>query len=432
MSAKAANSHQTERTHEENQERAYIAASRRSDRSLEARVESARRASEIHKKRTGRALKVTEQDVLNEEMYEEEEDDLPFPYRRLINSQLQTGSPEFNRRLSTYLTNHLAMRTALEQSIANSYQLQNGSNMPYNYNPQLMFPSPMLAHQGTHQGPAQPQVMPQQSPQQQQPHSPSATYRHAPYPQPNPYPGQHHRSASIAVPQEANGSHKGSPSLTPDHRRMSLPATPASMSHTTSTTTASGPSTPVIESSESGRLTPKQRPSFSQGTFSQLNLQNAHHQQIPNHQFYPSYNMNTNMGSMDFGSCPNPYPLTTQPSAETQMFLGAPFHQSHYESGLESTLLEDHKFSQLQNFDLSGNFSLPQEHQSPVKAEYQYTGPNFSSAANDVHPVAEGAQNHFFNEAFGKSHEATPSGTPGLNADAWDSFIDFTMPSSSQ
>ena len=55
----------TERTHEENQERAYIAASRRSDRSLEARVESARRASEIHKRRTGRSLRVTEQDVIN-------------------------------------------------------------------------------------------------------------------------------------------------------------------------------------------------------------------------------------------------------------------------------------------------------------------------------------------------------------------------------
>lgn len=36
---------------------AYIAASRRSDRGLEARVESARHASEIHKKRTGHGLR---------------------------------------------------------------------------------------------------------------------------------------------------------------------------------------------------------------------------------------------------------------------------------------------------------------------------------------------------------------------------------------
>ena len=67
-------------TAETNHVRAYIAASRRSDRSLEARVESARRASEIHKRRTGRSLRVTEQDVMNEEMYEEEEDSLPMQY----------------------------------------------------------------------------------------------------------------------------------------------------------------------------------------------------------------------------------------------------------------------------------------------------------------------------------------------------------------
>lgn len=102
----------TERTHEENQERAYIAASRRTDRSLEARMESARRASEIHKRRTGKALKITEQDVVNEEMYEEEEDDLPMAYRNL-NSHLQTGSSGFDARLQAYLANAVAFRKAL-------------------------------------------------------------------------------------------------------------------------------------------------------------------------------------------------------------------------------------------------------------------------------------------------------------------------------
>ncbi|KAK6394849.1 hypothetical protein LTR81_026217, partial [Elasticomyces elasticus] len=70
-----------ERTHEENQERAYIAASRRSDRGLETRVVSVKRASEIHKQRTGRSLRVNEQDVMNEEIYEEERDDLPAQHR---------------------------------------------------------------------------------------------------------------------------------------------------------------------------------------------------------------------------------------------------------------------------------------------------------------------------------------------------------------
>jgi hypothetical protein len=131
---------QTERTHEENQERAYIAASRRSDRSLEARVESARRASEIHKRRTGRSLKVTEQIVIDEEMYDEEDDDLPVQYRRLT-AHLQTDSVDFNRRLSAYLTNHVAMRTALEQFIDQSFAQQspaqsalaNGSGQLYSH-----------------------------------------------------------------------------------------------------------------------------------------------------------------------------------------------------------------------------------------------------------------------------------------------------------
>ena len=99
--------------------RAYIAASRRSDRSLEARVESARRASEIHKRRTGRSLRVTEQDVINEEMYEEEDDDIPMQYRRLT-AHLQTGSPEFNNKLSAYLTSNVAVRNTLDNIIQNS------------------------------------------------------------------------------------------------------------------------------------------------------------------------------------------------------------------------------------------------------------------------------------------------------------------------
>jgi len=108
---------------------AYIAASRRSDRSLEARVESARKASEIHKRRTGRSLRVAEQDVANEEVYEEEEDDPRIQYRQLA-VHLQTASADFNRRLSWYLTNHVAMRSALEQAVSNSYAQQH-SDVPH-------------------------------------------------------------------------------------------------------------------------------------------------------------------------------------------------------------------------------------------------------------------------------------------------------------
>ncbi|KAM6479018.1 hypothetical protein HDV62DRAFT_162929 [Trichoderma sp. SZMC 28011] len=67
---------QSERTHDENTERAYIAASRRSDRDIEARIKSALQASKIHKKRTGKALRITREIVLNEAMYEEEDTEL--------------------------------------------------------------------------------------------------------------------------------------------------------------------------------------------------------------------------------------------------------------------------------------------------------------------------------------------------------------------
>ncbi|KAI1413338.1 hypothetical protein F5Y13DRAFT_179480 [Hypoxylon sp. FL1857] len=100
----------TERSHEENQERAYIAASRRADRSLEARVQSARQASEIHRRRTGRGLKVSEEIVLKEEMYEEEEDDLPRQYKYLT-AHLQTNSHDMNHRVNAYITTQAAMAT---------------------------------------------------------------------------------------------------------------------------------------------------------------------------------------------------------------------------------------------------------------------------------------------------------------------------------
>ncbi|KAL8735561.1 MAG: hypothetical protein Q9166_000729 [cf. Caloplaca sp. 2 TL-2023] len=204
----------TERTHEENQERAYIAASRRSDRSLEARVESARRASEIHKRRTGRSLRVTEQDVVNEEMYEEEDDDLPLQYRRLT-AHLQTGSADFNRRLSAYLTNHVAMRSALDQAITNSYAQQYPNAPQFAHNQPAMYPSPFM-----------PQGMtPVQSPQSyMQPPFPSAnaaTFRPSPV-RPVPTTGHHSPSSYVQSPTAS------SPVDGTDHRRASMQSKSAS------------------------------------------------------------------------------------------------------------------------------------------------------------------------------------------------------------
>ncbi|KAJ4387855.1 hypothetical protein N0V93_008458 [Gnomoniopsis smithogilvyi] len=84
LKAPGANRQQSERTPSENKERAYVAASRRGDRSIEARVESAKAASKIHFERTGKRLKISEEIVRKEEMYEEEDDHLPLAYRNVV------------------------------------------------------------------------------------------------------------------------------------------------------------------------------------------------------------------------------------------------------------------------------------------------------------------------------------------------------------
>ena len=181
---------------------------------MEARVESARRASEIHKRRTGRSLRVTEQDVINEEMYEEEDDDLPMQYRRLT-AHLQTSNADFDRRLAAYLTNHVAMRTALGQAV-NGNQFNNPPGYP---NPSQFSDQTQQFQQNPFNTPQQPMMPPQNR-------SPTM-YRQSTF-QNNPqaYRNLHNRSASMASPQEFQGFSNGFQHLDPtkmEDRRMSMP-----------------------------------------------------------------------------------------------------------------------------------------------------------------------------------------------------------------
>ncbi|RSL58633.1 hypothetical protein CEP54_007670 [Fusarium duplospermum] len=69
----------SKRSRDEYRERAYVAASRRTDRNIKARMDSAFMASEIHRKRTGKRLHVTEDIVMGDSPYEEEQDGWPRP-----------------------------------------------------------------------------------------------------------------------------------------------------------------------------------------------------------------------------------------------------------------------------------------------------------------------------------------------------------------
>ncbi|KAH9215069.1 hypothetical protein DL95DRAFT_142454 [Leptodontidium sp. 2 PMI_412] len=384
----------TERTHEENQERAYIAASRRSDRSLEARVESARRASEIHKRRTGRSLRVTEKDVMDEEMYEEEDDGLPRQYRQLA-AHLQTGNPDFNSRLEAYLTANVAMRSALERSISNSYA-QQGQQYQTQY--AGIYPSPMLAHQ--YQQPMMQQTM-QQSMQPPQPQQ--NQYRQAPYPSPRLSHDQ--RSASFASPSVKQESSpvvaQGSPPSLLD-RRMSMPITSsASISPFT-------PATPMSTT----QATPKQKPSFPQGSFSQpYQMQ----------QLQPSQ---TATGNFQQSSNGNYGPFSTALPGNAAGLLGSTFSFND-----ASMMMGGNDNLSAYNFN---NQALPQT----TSIGKQQMHPSIDGLNSTLAPSASDLSfqpQDFFNDAIcmTSGQEATPGQTPGLDND-WSNYVNFDDCPSSQ
>lgn len=207
--------------------------------------------------------------MVNEEMYEEEDDDLPSQYRRLT-AHLQTSSPVFNSRLSAYLTNNVAMRRALEQSIHDSYAQQFGPQ-GQQYNPMQNFPSPMLGQQQQQQGQQQGQFLyPPQSPN---------SFRSAPYPPRAPqqqFQANHGRSNSIATPQESLNNPM-SPVIGNDNRRASMPVkvenTNSPVQTRTPSETPSSSSTPQLQQSQSKQIKPEpnRKPSFAPGSFSTFN-----------------------------------------------------------------------------------------------------------------------------------------------------------------
>lgn len=95
-------------------------------------MESARRASEIHKKRTGKGFRITEQDVMNEEMYEEEDDDLSA--RALARGYLRMYGSQ-DSRLTDYLNHALYMGNLVQRSVDEQYSraFPHAPQFPTNY-----------------------------------------------------------------------------------------------------------------------------------------------------------------------------------------------------------------------------------------------------------------------------------------------------------
>lgn len=173
-------------------------------------------------------------------MYEEEDDDLPFQYRRMnaqLNSQFPTNSADLSRRLSAYVTNQLAMNAALNQAMGGQYGQQNVMNQSWQQNfpmqqQQQMWQQQMMQQSFNPQMMAPPQMM----------QNNANNFRQAPYPTPFQMPQQvfrpnmPQRTASTqkfnVMPNQVMPQNQHvSPVLGPDeHRRMSAPVQPPSLS----------------------------------------------------------------------------------------------------------------------------------------------------------------------------------------------------------
>ena len=252
-------------------------------------MESAKRASEIHKKRTGRAYRITEETVINEQMYEEEDD---APRYRLA-ANLHLPNTLLQQRAQALMSIQMESRRLLGQAVNSTLQ----HNAQYGNQAQFVSPGMMSMPQGYPYPMASPHIF-NQSPQTPSfSHSPQTptSYAHSPYPPSGDSPRQsyHQRSASIAeVPQYRPSAHN-SPVETHD-RRMSMPQTSMSSS-SSSLKDTQDPGDSAVSSPGSSSTTPMPR-------------------QHPNNSTYdPTYQ---SMGNI-LG------PLTMELPRETQQLLGS-------------------------------------------------------------------------------------------------------------
>ncbi|KLU91708.1 hypothetical protein, variant [Magnaporthiopsis poae ATCC 64411] len=131
-------------------------------------------ASEIHRRRTGKGFRISEEIVMKEEMYEEEEDDLPR-YRTLaaLSQQLQTTA-DFHERLSQFGTTDIGVG-----KLARMREIERQFEESFPQHAAHLSQTSFLGQVGSRQS-VQPHQQQRQNQHQQQQESPNRGYSHSP------------------------------------------------------------------------------------------------------------------------------------------------------------------------------------------------------------------------------------------------------------
>ena len=339
-------------------------------------------------------------------------------YRRLT-AHLQTGSADFNRRLSAYLTNHVAMRSALDQAITNSYA-QQYPNAPQFVHNQNMYPSPFMT---------------QNMPQQQQSH----TYSQ-PYPTPT-TPGYRPNHPARSASMSHSASHYSPSSMTaPSPVQQALPQmdrrrTSASSIKSESRSPHGAPATP--QSSHSRPGLPQTSSGYNDKSDPTAPQQMKAPPQ-PSPQQPPQQQQPWSMAGYS-----NVSPFTTSLPVESQMLLGSALDPNdpltsmlmagsenmpqpyNYAHGAQQ---KPRSFSQAYE-GMSATLAPSALDMSPRHQTYRQPSNTMSmapSSAPAYFSTFDGAISDFSkNQAFASGGSSTGSGavTPGGIDGGWDSFI---------
>ena len=258
-------------------------------------------------------------------MYEEEDDDLPMQYRRLT-AHLQTQNAAFDRRLHAYLTNHVAMRTALGQAVSDAWQGQ--PQYPNNGQQQYMNPGMMQMPSAGQQNSMMPPQMYNNS---------HVSYRQSPYPMQDQAQSMrasfHSRSTSTATAhglpyqQMTPQSHSGPNSpvevkiedrRSPPQAQGVLPNTPQSQPSVQQT---ASPKQLSPSTSRNGSTANLAKGFSTQGSPKQAPTPPQYHQPTQRSATFPSP-----FNPMAFNSGSNSLPFSgALPMESQQLLAGAPF-----------------------------------------------------------------------------------------------------------